>query len=89
MYEDVSKSVQYVTWKDWLAYSKKRHDTKLREAIPAKVKLEVTLSYLAAGNNYGNLQQFHRVLASAISTFIPEVCDAISSELNEFTKVRN
>jgi len=34
-----------------------KSDTILREAIPAKIKLQVTLSFLATGNSYRNLQQ--------------------------------
>lgn len=52
-------------------------DTILREAIPAKIKLQVTLSFLATGNSYRNLQQSFRVSKAAISKFVPEVCDAI------------
>lgn len=66
-----------------------RSDTTMRMAIPAKVKLEITLSYLATGNSYRNLSQQFRVSRPAISIFIPEVCDAIYDALKEFMKVRN
>jgi hypothetical protein len=65
-----------------------RVDTTMRSAIPAKVKLEITLSYLATGNSFRNLQQQFRVSRPAISNFIPEVCDAIYDALKEFIQVR-
>ncbi|XP_022181356.1 putative nuclease HARBI1 [Myzus persicae] len=64
-----------------------RSNTIMREAIPARVKLQVTLSYLATGNSYRNLQQSFRVSRAAISKFIPEVCDAIYEALGDFIKV--
>lgn len=62
-------------------------DTIMRDAIPAKVKLEITLSYLATGNSYRSLQRQFRVSRPAISKFIPEVCDAIYENLKEYIKV--
>lgn len=62
-------------------------DTILREAIPAKIKLQVTLSFLATGNSYRNLQQSFRVSKAAISKFVPEVCDAIYEHLQDFLQV--
>ena len=38
-----------------------RTDTKLRDAIPAWVKVEVTLNFLATGNSYRTLQHFFRL----------------------------
>lgn len=64
-----------------------RSNTIMREAIPARVKLQVTLSYLATGNSYRNLQQSFRVSRAATSKFIPEVCDAIYEALGDFIKV--
>jgi len=64
-----------------------RSNTIMREAIPARVKLQVTLLYLATGNSYRNLQQSFRVSRAAISKFIPEVCDAMYEALGDFIKV--
>ncbi|CAI6376291.1 unnamed protein product [Macrosiphum euphorbiae] len=64
-----------------------KSDTILREAIPAKIKLQVTLSFLATGNSYRNLQQSFRVSKAAISKFVPEVCDAIYEHLQDFLQV--
>ncbi|KAI4454096.1 madf domain transcription factor [Holotrichia oblita] len=49
-----------------------RTDTFMREAIPARVKLEVALAYLASGTTFRKI--------------IVEVCDAISESLKEFIK---
>lgn len=62
-------------------------DTIMREALPARVKLEITLAYLASGTNFTMLSIFFRVSKSAISSFIPEVCKAISKCLQEYLNV--
>ncbi|KAJ8968125.1 hypothetical protein NQ317_002988 [Molorchus minor] len=54
-----------------------KQDTQMRDAIPPQLKLEVTLNFLATGNNYRSLQHFFRISKPSISKFIPEVCDAI------------
>lgn len=64
-----------------------RGDTNMRSAIPAKIKLELTLSYLATGNSYRSLSHFFRVSKPAISLFIPEVLDAIYENLKDYIKV--
>jgi hypothetical protein len=65
-----------------------RSDTVMREAIPARVMLELVLSYLATGNSYRSLSHFFRVSKPAISLFTPEVLDAIYDCLKEYIKVR-
>ena len=54
-----------------------KEDTKFRKALPAGLKLAVTLRYLATGNSYRSLQYGFRVAFNTISKFIPEVCQAI------------
>lgn len=54
-----------------------KRDTHMRDAIPARVKLEITLRYLAVGDSLHTLEALHRVGRSTISQFIPEVCAAI------------
>lgn len=66
-----------------------KSDTLMRDAIPAKIKLEITLSFLATGNSFRTLQRQFRVSRPTISKFIPEVCDAIYAALQEYIKVRN
>jgi hypothetical protein len=61
----------------------------MRDTIPSRIKLEVTLSFLATGNRYRNLQRLFRVSKAAISKFIPEICDNIYLKLGYHIKVRN
>lgn len=65
----------------------KKQDTHMRNAIPPKVKLEVTLRYLATGDSLYTLEALHRVARSTISLFIPEVCDAIYNALKDYMRV--
>lgn len=64
-----------------------KKNTNMTEAIPAKIKLEITLGYLATGDSFKSLEFLFRVPKSSISKFIEEVLDAISYVLNEFIKV--
>lgn len=64
-----------------------RQDTLMRDALPAKIKLEVTLSFLASGMSYRSLSHFYRVSKPSISQFIPEVCRTIYEVLKQFIKV--
>ena len=65
-----------------------KNDIFMRDAIPAKIKLEITLTYLATGCSFRNLQQHFRVSIASISKFIPDVCDIIYNKLLEHMKVR-
>lgn len=62
-------------------------DTVMRLAIPAKVKRQVTICFLATGASYRFLSSFFRVSEPAISKFIPEVLDAIYENLKDYIKV--
>lgn len=66
-----------------------KQDTVMREALAPKLKLEVTLAYLATGASYRVLQAMFRVSKPAISTFVPEVCEALYTCLQEFIQVHN
>lgn len=59
----------------------------MREAIPARDKLMITLRYLAAGNSFKSLEFFFKIPKSTISKFLVEVLDAIITSLGEFIKV--
>jgi len=59
----------------------------MREALPAKVKLEVALRYLATGDSLQSMEYLYRVSKSAISMFLPEVFDAIYEGLKEYIQV--
>ncbi|GBP12706.1 Putative nuclease HARBI1 [Eumeta japonica] len=64
-----------------------KQDTHMRNAIPAKVKLEVTLRYLATGDSLHTLEALYRVGRSTISIFLPEVCEAIYSALKDYIRI--
>lgn len=64
-----------------------KEDTFFRKAIPARTKLEIVLRFLATGNSFTCLQYLFRVPKNTISTFVPDVCDAIYTALKEFIKV--
>lgn len=64
-----------------------REDTVMRDAIKPETMLEVTLNYLATGNNYRTLSHLFRVSKSAISIMIPIVCQAVYNCLQDFVKV--
>ena len=57
-----------------------RRDTTFRRAMPASVKLALTLRYLATGDCYPTVVAGFRVSKSMISRCVPEVCDAIYEE---------
>lgn len=66
-----------------------RADTVMRAAVPAKIKLQITLRYLATGDSFPSLESSFRVSKSTISKFLPEVLDAIYEGLEEYIKVSN
>ena len=55
----------------------KKETTKLRKPLPVGLKLAVTLRFLATGNSYSSLQFSFRTSKSAISRFVPVVCQAL------------
>lgn len=59
----------------------------MREALPAKLKLEVALRYLATGDSLISLAYSYRVSTSSISKFLPAVFDAIYEGLKEYIQV--
>lgn len=54
-----------------------RDDTFTRTALPARLKLEMTLTFLASVLNSMMLSIIFRVSKLSISNMIPDVCDAI------------
>ena len=54
-----------------------KKETKMLDPLPVGLKVAVTLRFLATGNTYTSLQYSFRVSKSAISRFVPKVCQAI------------
>jgi hypothetical protein len=59
----------------------------MREAIPISTRLAVTLHFLATGDSYCSLMYTFRISVPAISTFVPEVCQAIIKSLKGYVEV--
>lgn len=66
----------------------RKQDTNMRQAIPCKTKLEITLRCLATGDSFRSLSLLFRVPHNSISVFLPEVLAAIYEVLQPFIKVR-
>lgn len=62
-------------------------NTVMRMAISSRVKLEITLRYLATGDSFKSLEYLFRVPECTISKFLPEVLTAISEVLRPYLKV--
>lgn len=65
----------------------RKQDTIMRQAISPRLKLEVTLRYLATGDSFKSLEFLYRVPKCTISSFLPETCEAIYEALQEYVKV--
>lgn len=61
--------------------------TLLRDALPARIKLQVVLRYLATGDSFPSLGALYRLPKNSISQFLPHVCKAIYNSLEDFIKV--
>jgi len=64
-----------------------KQDTQLRDSIPAKIRLAITLRFLATGDSYKSLHFLFKVSSQIISKIVPEVCAAINQVLNNEVKV--
>jgi len=62
--------------------------TQLRDSIPAKIRLAITLRFLATGDSYKSLHFLFKVSSQIISKIIPEVCAAINQVLKNEVKVK-
>ena len=60
-----------------------KENTKVREPIPRRLKLAVTIHFLSTGELYKSLQFQFRIHNSTLSLFVPEVCQAIFNRLKE------
>jgi len=55
----------------------------MRPAIPAKIRLLVTLRYLSGPASFGILEDIFRIPKTTLSRIIPSVCDALWDELHK------
>lgn len=62
-------------------------DTTFRESIPVKIRLAITLRFLATGDSYRSLPYLFKVSSQIISRIIPEVCQALIEVLKVMVKV--
>lgn len=54
-----------------------KQDTRMRRALPAELKLALTLHYLGSGEDYGNLHKHWRVGKSTCAEVVIDVCKAL------------
>jgi hypothetical protein len=64
-----------------------KKDTQLRAAIPPKLRLAITLRFLATGDSYKSLHYLFKVSSEIISRIVPVVCKALIQVLSEQIKV--
>lgn len=64
-----------------------KQDTDWRDAIPVKIRLAVTLRYLATGDSYKSLHHLFKISSQIISKIMPEVCLALNEVLKDLVKV--
>jgi len=62
-------------------------DTVMKAAIPARLKLEVTLRFLASGDSFASFALLFRIPPCKISRFLPEILQSIINTLDSFVKV--
>nr|CAI5839359.1 unnamed protein product [Callosobruchus analis] len=63
-----------------------RQDTNYHDSISPRMRLAITLRFLATGDSYKSLMYLFQVSYSTISLIVPEVCEAISSVLKDYIK---
>lgn len=64
-----------------------KHNTDWRDSIPVKIRLAVTLRFLATGDSYRSLHYLFKISSQIISKIIPEVCLALNEVLKDSVKV--
>jgi hypothetical protein len=65
-----------------------RKDKKYFEAIPASIRLAVTLRYLASGDSFTSLMYTFKISKQLIAMTVPEVCEPLITALKEYVMVR-
>ncbi|CAF4958383.1 unnamed protein product [Pieris macdunnoughi] len=79
-----SSDFEYILQKISPIIAKK--DTYWREAIPPKIRLALTLRFLATGDSYRSLHYHFKISSTLISRIIPEVCLALNQVLKDMIK---
>jgi hypothetical protein len=62
-------------------------DNVMKAAIPARLKLEVTLRFLASRDSFSSLAILFRIPPCTVSRFLPETLLSIINALDSFVKV--
>ncbi|KAI4469801.1 hypothetical protein MML48_1g12284 [Holotrichia oblita] len=65
----------------------KKKDTLMRPALEPRIKLQITMRYLATGDSFSTLEHMYRIPKSTISKFLPQVLKAIYEGLKDYVKV--
>ena len=66
-----------------------KENTRFRDAIAAKIKLAITIKFLAMGMSYSEFAYQFRVHKSIMAKFASEICKVIYDRLKaDYMKVR-
>ena len=60
-----------------------KKDTLFRNALPAGLKLGMTLRYMTSGDTYTSLAYDFRVAAESVCHFVQDVCTALLQEYKD------
>jgi hypothetical protein len=66
-----------------------KNDTNMRECIPIKERLAVTLRFLASGDSFKSLSYLFKFSPQTVSRCVADVCKALILELKDEIKVCN
>jgi hypothetical protein len=64
-----------------------RKDTNMRQCLPVKERLAVTLRYLATGRNFEDLKFSAVMSPSSVSAAVNETCEMLIYVLQDYMKV--
>jgi hypothetical protein len=62
-------------------------DSAIKAAVPARLKLEFALRFLASGDSCSSLALLFRIPQCTFSKFLPETLQSIINALDSFVKV--
>lgn len=64
-----------------------KQETRFRETIPSKVRLAITLRYLASGNSFRSLHYLFKMSHQVISNIVKDCCAALITVLKDLIKL--